>query len=131
VRQDHIAINRKVDESERVIGTNLAGVKIGGDINKSLCSFPNPMGATGSTIDTAMDVYSKHGTKTVFRTASDCNSEYLRHLVPQPNLHIFALRLTRIKYPRRATNRTEFIGTGKRASMPSITSSLALVALEK
>jgi uracil phosphoribosyltransferase len=102
VRQDHIAINRKVDESERVIGTNLAGVKIGGDINDSYLLIPDPMGATGSTIDTAMEVYSKHGTpKAVLALHLIVTPEYLRHLVPRyPNLHIFALRLDRGLSPK-------------------------------
>jgi len=57
VRQDHISINRKVDSSERVVGTNLGGVKIGGSISDAYVVFPDPMGATGSTILTAMDIY--------------------------------------------------------------------------
>ena len=35
VRQDHISINRKVDADEKVVGTNLGGLKIGGGIEDS------------------------------------------------------------------------------------------------
>jgi uracil phosphoribosyltransferase len=97
VRQDHIAINRKVDSQERVIGTNLAGVKIGGDIQGAFLVVPDPMGATGSTIDTAMEVYAPHGTpKAVLALHLVVTPEYLAHLMPKyPNLHVYALRLDR------------------------------------
>src|SRR3989338_1474039 len=45
VRQDHISINRKVDASERVVGTNLGGLKIGGSIDNAFVVIPDPMGA--------------------------------------------------------------------------------------
>ncbi len=43
VRQDHIAINRKIDENEKVVGTDLGGLKIGGDINDRIVVIPDPM----------------------------------------------------------------------------------------
>lgn len=97
VRQDHIAINRKVDANEQVIGTNLGGIKIGGDINGSFLIIPDPMGATGSTIHTTMDVYAEHGVpRAVLALHLVVTPEYLKNLVPKyPNLHIFALRLDR------------------------------------
>jgi uracil phosphoribosyltransferase len=57
VRQDHITAARKTNENNQVIGTSLAGSKIGGDINNSVVIFPDPMGATGGTIVSALDHY--------------------------------------------------------------------------
>lgn len=97
VRQDHIAINRKVDAKEQVVGTNLGGLKIGGEIEGRFLVVPDPMGATGSTIDTTMDVYSSHGTpRAVLALHLVVTPEYLRNLMPKyPNLRVFALRLDR------------------------------------
>ena len=47
VRLDHIFINRAVNEANEVIGTHMAGHKIGGDIEGAMVLFPDPMGATG------------------------------------------------------------------------------------
>lgn len=57
VRQDHITAARKTNEKNQVIGTSLAGSKIGGDVDDSIVIFPDPMGATGGTIISAMDHY--------------------------------------------------------------------------
>jgi len=56
LRKDTIAKFRH-ELASMVIGTNLGGVKIGGDIKNSVVVFPDPMGATGSTIVTAMEIY--------------------------------------------------------------------------
>src|SRR5438309_4576827 len=50
VRQDHISAARKTNEHHRVTGTTFGASKIGGDIEKAILIFPDPMGATGGTI---------------------------------------------------------------------------------
>ncbi len=97
IRQDHISINRKVDDNEKVIGTNLAGVKIGGDIDDRFVIIPDPMGATGSTIDTAMEVYEGRGRARRFIAMHlIVTPEYLNRVTKKyPDLAIYAIRLDR------------------------------------
>lgn len=102
VRQDHIAINRKVDDHNQVIGTNLGGVKIGGDVSGCVVVFPDPMGATGSTIETAMKIYRKRGTAIKYIAINlVITPEYLARLIPQfPDLTVYAIRLDRGLSPK-------------------------------
>jgi uracil phosphoribosyltransferase len=97
VRQDHIAINRKIDENEKVVGTDLGGLKIGGDINDRIVVIPDPMGATGSTIETAMRLYSQHGVARKYIALHlIVTPEYLSLLTAKyPQLIVYALRLDR------------------------------------
>lgn len=97
VRQDHIAINRKVDAKEQVVGTNLGGLKIGGGVADSFVVVPDPMGATGSTLLTAMEIYGKLGiAKRYVAMHLVVTPEYLRALTTAyPELAIYAIRLDR------------------------------------
>lgn len=97
VRQDHIAIARKVDKDEHVIGTDLGGLKIGGDVNDRIVVIPDPMGATGSTLDTAMRLYSQHGVARKYIAMHlIVTPEYLAGLTKKyPQLIVYALRLDR------------------------------------
>ncbi len=104
VRQDHISINRKINELEQVIGTNLGGLKIGGDIHDRFVVIPDPMGATGSTIESAMKIYGEHGKARRFIAMHlIVTPEYLRLVTKAfPDLHIYALRLDRGLSPKGA-----------------------------
>jgi len=99
VRQDHISINRKTDQSEQVVGTNLGGVKIGGDVADRYVVFPDPMGATGSTITTAMEIYKNEISGTAKKHIAAhliITPEYLKKVLSAfPELHIYAVRLDR------------------------------------
>lgn len=97
VRQDHISINRKTDENNQVIGTDLGGVKIGGDITDSIVVFPDPMGATGHTIETALEIYQKRGTaKKNIAMHLIVTPEYLAKIKTKfPKLIVYAIRLDR------------------------------------
>jgi uracil phosphoribosyltransferase len=57
VRQDHFVMARVLDEAEKVIGARISGSKIGGDVDDAILLFPDPMGATGGSICTAVDAY--------------------------------------------------------------------------
>lgn len=57
VRQDHILASRMTDLAHKVTGTDLGGAKIGGGIEDSIVIFPDPMGATGGTISSALQHY--------------------------------------------------------------------------
>jgi uracil phosphoribosyltransferase len=57
VRQDHIIMSRMLDDAEKVVGSNIGGAKIGGDIDDAFVLFPDPMGATGGSLSTAIKMY--------------------------------------------------------------------------
>lgn len=102
VRQDHISINRKVNDLNQVIGTNLGGLKIGGDIHDRFVVIPDPMGATGSTIQSAMQIYSSHGkAKRYIAMHLIVTPEYLKMVTKAyPELKIYAIRLDRGLSPK-------------------------------
>lgn len=97
VRQDHIYINRKTNEANEVVGTNLAGTKIGGKVDGRYVVFPDPMGATGSTLVSALEIYSKLGeAKRYIAAHLIVTPEYLRHIKENfPGLVVYAIRLDR------------------------------------
>src|SRR5882724_10901949 len=57
VRQDHFVMARLLDEASKVVGAQITGSKIGGDVDDAILLFPDPMGATGGSIVTALDAY--------------------------------------------------------------------------
>ncbi len=97
VRQDHISINRKVDADQKVVGTNLGGVKIGGDVEDTIVVIPDPMGATGSTIHAAMEIYKNLGNaKKYVAVHLIITPEYIAQVTKlYPELVIYAIRLDR------------------------------------
>lgn len=105
VRQDHISINRKTDSAEQVIGTNLGGVKIGGGIENAYVFFPDPMGATGSTLKSAMDIYRNEvdgKAKKYIALHLIVTPEYLTMVTKTcPELLVYALRLDRGLSPQK------------------------------
>ncbi|MBY0371514.1 uracil phosphoribosyltransferase [bacterium] len=104
VRQDHISINRKVDEHEHVIGTNLGGLKIGGPVDGAFVIIPDPMGATGSTIQTALEIYRQHGKAARYIAVHlIVTPEYLKTVSREfPELKVYAIRLDRGLSPQNA-----------------------------
>lgn len=99
VRQDHISINRKVDTREKVIGVNLGGVKIGGDVKGAVVLLPDPMGATGSTLRAAIDIYRKEvagPARKLIAMHLIVTPEYLAAMRDHcPELSVYAIRLDR------------------------------------
>jgi uracil phosphoribosyltransferase len=97
VRQDHISIGRTVDDQEKVTGSKVEGHKIGGNVDGSIVLFPDPMGATGSTLVEALDLYKNRG-KAFKYIALHCivTPEYLKNIKKHhPDLIVFAIRLDR------------------------------------
>lgn len=104
VRQDHIFAARKTNSAEEVTGTTLNSYKIGGEIEDRFVLFPDPMGATGGTILTAIDYYEKNiPGKPANYVALHLivTPEYLKKVLTQrPDIKIFALRVDRGLSPK-------------------------------
>lgn len=99
VRQDHILASRMTDEKQKVTGTSLGGAKIGGDVDGSIVLFPDPMGATGNTLISALDHYKRVvGGKALKFIALHLivTPEYLKNVTSaHPDLVVYAVRLDR------------------------------------
>lgn len=59
VRQDHLVMSRVSDDDGKVTGTEFHGAKMGTDVDGRVVIFPDPMGATGSSMSDAMAHYRK------------------------------------------------------------------------
>jgi uracil phosphoribosyltransferase len=99
VRQDHFVMARVLDEAEKVIGARISGSKIGGDVDDAILLFPDPMGATGGSICTAIDAY-RSGVvgkpRKVIAAHLIVTPEYLKNVTTRhPDAIIYALRLDR------------------------------------
>jgi len=57
VRQDHLSLGRQTDAEGRVTGVRLDAAKIGGPVDGAMVLLPDPMGATGGTVATALAHY--------------------------------------------------------------------------
>ncbi len=98
VRQDHVVMARNTDAEQHVTGARFGDSKIGGDIEAAIVLFPDPMGATGSSILEALRHYQHLGGKAMKFIALNLivTPEYLRALKSsQPELLVYALRLDR------------------------------------
>ena len=99
VRQDHVYMNRVTDEKENVVGVNVSGDKIGGDVAGAIVLFPDPMGATGGSIVRAADMYAKLGGAPAAKMIAMhliVTPEYLKRLRQElPDMAIYAVRLDR------------------------------------
>jgi uracil phosphoribosyltransferase len=57
VRQDHLIMSRVTNPQDEVVGAKVSGEKIGGPVDGRIVLFPDPMGATGSSLSTAISYY--------------------------------------------------------------------------
>lgn len=110
VRQDHLFMSRQTNEQGEVIGATWHDAKIGRDVEDRYVLFPDPMGATGSSMVSAVKYYQ---TGLVGRPAKCIaihlvvTPEYLRRVQTDlPDLVVYALRLDRGLSPE-AVLRTE------------------------
>lgn len=97
VRQDHFYVSRAVNERNEVTGVSVAGSKIGGGVDQAVVVFPDPMGATGSTIVEAVRHYKTLGKpKALIALHLIITPEYLAKVTREcPELQVFTLRLDR------------------------------------
>jgi uracil phosphoribosyltransferase len=99
VRQDHIIMSRMLGENEEVVGAGIGGMKIGGDIDEAFLLFPDPMGATGSSLATAIDTYKRKVAgkpRRIVNIHLIVTPEYLRTMTARhPDVVVYAIRLDR------------------------------------
>jgi len=99
VRQDHIIMSRMLGDQEQVVGAGIGGMKIGGDVDGAFLLFPDPMGATGSSLATAIQTYKTKvpGTpRRIINIHLIVTPEYLRNMTTaHPDVLIYALRVDR------------------------------------
>jgi len=100
LRQDHVVASRTTDEAGHVLGVQFDGSKIGGPVDQATVLFPDPMGATGSSIAGVIGHYlspAVGGTPRVMAAVHlIVTPEYLRRMTSEyPDLEIFAVRLDR------------------------------------
>jgi len=103
VRQDHLFMSRETDASGKVIGATWHDAKIGKDIEDRILLLPDPMGATGSSMVSAIDHYKSKlvGTPAVcIAMHLIVTPEYLKRVLSaHPDAVVYALRLDRGKSP--------------------------------
>lgn len=99
VRQDHIYINRKVNDKGQVVGNTLTGSKIGGDIANCVVIFPDPMGATGGTLAYVLNHYQEKTSSKPLKVVAlhlIITPEYIKRVTKDcPGMEVYALRLDR------------------------------------
>ncbi len=99
VRQDHVIMSRELDAADHVVGSNIGGSKIGGDIDNAIVIFPDPMGATGSSLSTAISMYKKKVPgqhRKIVCVNLIITPEFVKRLTTDhPDAVLYALRLDR------------------------------------
>lgn len=99
VRQDHLFMSRVTNADGEVTGAEINGDKVGGAIDGRIVLFPDPMGATGSSMSGAIDYYKEEvaGTPdTIIAMNLIITPEYLERLSREhPEAKVYALRLDR------------------------------------
>lgn len=97
VRQDHVSIARQTGDKHQVTGSHVSGHKIGGKVDGAVLLIPDPMGATGSTIVEALELYREYGKPSrVICMHCIVTPEYLKKVTrAYPEAEIYAVRLDR------------------------------------
>lgn len=99
VRQDHLFMSRQTNEAGEVTGAMWHDAKIGKDIGGRYVLFPDPMGATGSSIISAVAHYKtalEGEPAKIIAMHLMITPEYVRNVHrAHPDVVIYALRLDR------------------------------------
>ncbi len=105
VRQDHLFMSRATDDEGKVIGATWHDAKIGRDVEDRILLFPDPMGATGSSLNSALSHYKTRlegRPKKCITMHLIVTPEYVRNVLAEhPDTVIYALRLDRGLSPSR------------------------------
>lgn len=97
LRQDHYFMNRRVDADDRVIDVDFSGSKVGGTNADAIVLIPDPMGATGLSMNAALRHAKSNGTpREVISLNAIVTPEYLRSVLEtHPEAKIYAIRVDR------------------------------------
>ncbi len=99
VRQDHVVMSRMLGANDEVVGAGIGGMKIGGDVDGAFLLFPDPMGATGSSLATAIDTYKAKvpgKPRRIVNIHLIVTPEYLRRMTRQhADVVVYAIRVDR------------------------------------
>jgi uracil phosphoribosyltransferase len=99
VRQDHLFMSRATDDKGHVTGATWHDAKIGRDIDGRIVLFPDPMGATGTSLLSALEHYKTRLDGVPARCIAMhliVTPEYLRNVLrAQPETVVYALRVDR------------------------------------
>jgi len=108
VRQDHI-MSQRIETTSGVEGSKLSGSKIGGSVRGAIVFIPDPMGATGGSIEEVISFYQKkYGKPKRFVVVNlVITPQYIRRLqkIKAP-LSVYAARLDK------GLTKTDFIYPG-------------------
>lgn len=99
VRQDHLFMSRATNERGEVTGVSWHDAKIGRDVADRFVLFPDPMGATGGSLASAVNHYKTQLEGVPARCIGlhlIVTPEYIRRISKEhPDLVVYALRLDR------------------------------------
>ncbi len=99
VRQDHIIMQRVTDAHGTVTGAAISGTKVGGSIGGKILLFPDPMGATGSSLCEVIRHYRERGEgrPAAWITLNlIVTPEFIRKVLrEEPDILIYAFRVDR------------------------------------
>ena len=123
IRQDHFAMARQTNEADEVVGVSVSGEKIGGDVEDATVLLPDPMGATGGSIDHAIRYYKASVNGRARRFVAmflTCTPECVKHLLDaHEDVHIVALRLDRGLSSKEALAQKPGLLTGESGLTPT------------
>ena len=92
-------MSRMLGANEEVVGAGIGGMKIGGDVENAFLLFPDPMGATGSSLSEAIGTYKKKvpgNPRRIINIHLIVTPEYLRRMTSDhPDVIVYAVRLDR------------------------------------
>lgn len=99
VRQDHLVMNRVTDDAGQVVGARIFGDKTGGDVDGRVLLFPDPMGATGTSLLRAIQYYKEVAGGTPSKVVTMnliVTPEFVQKITAtEPDAVIYAFRLDR------------------------------------
>ncbi len=99
IRQDHLVMARDTDHRGKVVGAKLQAQKTDGGAREATVLIPDPMGATGSTMSVAAELYKSHPDGAPQRIVAlhlIVTPEYIARMSAlHPDVEIWALRLDR------------------------------------
>lgn len=99
VRQDHLIMSRVTNRDDEVVGAEVSGEKVGGPVDGRIVLFPDPMGATGSSMSTALEFYKETSGGEPLRLITlnlICTPEFITRMKnDHPEAQLYALRLDR------------------------------------